>query len=814
MATTHTVVWGDTLSEIAVRYGTTVAKLVELNDITDPDFIVVGQVIKLTGTPTTSVNNTSAPQLKVFGRQIGTDQNLYATWTWSKEHTKHYRVMWYYDTGNGVWFVGNDSTTEYKQSLYTVPLNALRVKFKVKAISETKTVNNKETSYWTSGWSSEKIVDMTTSTPEAPPAPTVTIDKYKLTAEVNNLHEKIIRVQFQVVKDNTTIFNSGTANATTNYASFSSTIDAGHEYKVRCRAYRGFQASEWSPYSENKSTIPAAPSSITTCKANSESSVYLEWEAIATAETYDVEYTTKKEYFDGSNQTTTQSDIEFTHYELTGLETGEEYFFRVRAVNDSGTSGWSDIASVSIGKKPGAPTTWSSTTTATVGEPLNLYWVHNSEDGSSQTYAELELTVGDGKPFTTTIKNSVDDELKDKTSVYPIDTTKYAEGTKILWRVRTAGVTHETLGYGEWSIQRTIDIYAPPTLEFAMTDLNGEMIETLTSFPFKISGLAGPNTQRPVGYHLTVNANEPYETVDRIGNVKMVRQGEQIYSKYFDISDPLEVELSAGDIDLENNIHYTITCIASMNSGLTVESSLEFTVAWEDLEYEPNAEIAIDEETFAAYIRPYYEGRNKDVLLSVYRREFDGTFTEIATGIENKNTFVTDPHPPLDYARYRIVAIDKATGAVSYCDIAGYPIGETAAIIQWNEEWSYFDTTSEDELEEPAWSGSMLKLPYNIDVSDKRNPDVALVEYIGRAHPITYYGTQLGETSTWSMSIPKDDVETLYALRRLSVWQGDVYVREPSGSGYWANITVSFSQKHREVTIPITLEIVRVEGGI
>lgn len=814
MATTHTVVWGDTLSEIAVRYGTTVAKLVELNDITDPDFIVVGQVIKLTGTPTTSVNNTSTPQLKVFGRQIGTDQTLYATWTWSKEHTKHYHVMWYYDTGNGVWFVGNDSTTEYKQSLYTVPLNALRVKFKVKAVSETKTVNNKETSYWTSGWSSEKVVDMTTSTPEAPPAPTVTIDKYKLTAEVNNLHEKVIRVQFQVVKDNTTIFNSGTANATTNYASFSCTIDAGHEYKVRCRAYRGFQASEWSPYSENKSTIPAAPSSITTCKANSESSVYLEWEAIATAETYDVEYTSKKEYFDGSNQTTTQSGVEFTHYELTGLETGEEYFFRVRAVNDSGTSGWSDIASVSIGKKPGAPTTWSSTTTATVGEPLNLYWVHNSEDGSSQTYAELELTVGDGKPFTTTIKNSVDDELKDKTSVYPIDTTKYAEGTKILWRVRTAGVTHETLGYGEWSIQRTIDIYAPPTLEFAMTDLNGEMIETLTSFPFKISGLAGPNTQRPVGYHLTVNANEPYETVDRIGNVKMVRQGEQIYSKYFDISDPLEVELSAGDIDLENNIHYTITCIASMNSGLTVESSLEFTVAWEDLEYEPNAEIAIDEETFAAYIRPYYEGRNKDVLLSVYRREFDGTFTEIATGIENKNTFVTDPHPPLDYARYRIVAIDKATGAVSYCDIAGYPIGETAAIIQWNEEWSYFDTTSEDELEEPAWSGSMLKLPYNIDVSDKRNPDVALVEYIGRAHPITYYGTQLGETSTWSMSIPKDDVETLYALRRLSVWQGDVYVREPSGSGYWANITVSFSQKHREVTIPITLEIVRVEGGI
>ena len=41
---------------------------------------------------------------------------------------------------------------------------------------------------------------------------------------------------------------------------------------------------------------------------------------------------------------------------------------------------------------------------------------------------------------------------------------------------------------------------------------------------------------------------------------------------------------------------------------------------------------------------------------------------------------------------------------------------------------------------------------------------------------------------------------------------GDVYVRQPSGSGYWASIKVSFSQTHCEVTIPVTLDITRVEG--
>lgn len=817
MATTYTVKEGDTLSEIAAQYDTTVAKLVELNNIADPDFIVIGQIIKLTGTATAEkTNTTSRVEIKTFGRQSNTERTIYVAWTWSKEHTENYQVMWYYDTGDSVWFVGNDGSEKYKQSVYTAPTNANRVKVKIKPVSKKHKVNGKETSYWTGAWSTEKIFSFYEQNPEIPPVPTVTIDKYKLTAEVDNLDEslaqtKAARVQFQIVKNNKTVFKLGTANVQTAHASYSCTIDAGAEYKVRCRACRGTHISGWSDYSDNIETIPAAVSSITTCKATSETSVHIEWSTVTTAKTYDIEYTTKKIYFEGSNSTTIKTGIESTSYEMTGLETGEEYFFRVRAVNEKGESTWSEIKSVIIGKKPEAPTTWSSTTTVTTGEPLTLYWVHNAEDGSSQTYAELELVV-DGVSQTHTIKNSTEEDEKDKTSSYAIDTTSFIEGTTIQWRVRTAGVTKT---YGDWSIQRTIDVYAPPTLELTMTDGNASDIEVLTSFPFYVTGLAGPNTQVPIGYHVSIMANEPYETVDHIGNPKTISQGELVYSKYFDTSDPLVLELSANHVDLENNIPYTIMCVVSMNSGLTAESSLEFTVSWADIEYEPNAEISVDEDTLVANIRPYCEDTLEGITLSVYRREFDGSFTEIASGISNKSyTFVTDPHPSLDYARYRIVAIVGNTGAVSYYDVPGYPIGEKAAIIQWNEEWTSFDTSNEDVLEQPVWSGSMLKLPYNIDVSDKRNVDVALVEYIGRSHPVSYYGTHLGESASWSMSIPKDDKETLYALRRLSIWKGDVYVREPSGSGYWANVSVSFSQKHREVTIPVTLEITRVEGGM
>jgi LysM repeat protein len=827
MANTYTVKKGDTLSEIAAKfkseYGysntyTYLSKLVEINDILDPDRIVVGQTIQLSGsasTPTT--NTTSRATIKMFGLQSNTDRTVYVSWAWDKSNTKEYKVIWYYATGDGLWFVGNDGTESHKQSVYSAPSNATRVKVKVKPISTTHTVNKKEVEYWTAGWSTEKIYDFKDNPPTKPSTPVVTIEKYNLTAELNNLGSDMnaTEIEFQVVKNDKSVFRSGKVKITKSSASYSCKVGAGAEYKVRCRSVDGKRTSDWSDYSDNTGTMPSAVDNFKTCKATSATSVFLEWKAVKNATTYDIEYTTKKSYFNGSDQTTTISSIETAKYEKTGLTAGTEYFFRVRAVNDKGSSAWSVIKSVVIGKAPSAPTTWSSTTTAIAGDPLILYWVHNGEDESSQTNAILEIYTN-GVKRSYTIKNTTDEDLKDKTSSYSVSTAGYNEGVKMEWRVKTAGVTLE---YGDWSILRTVDIYAPPTLELSITDYENEGMYTLTSFPFYVSATAGPNTQNPIGYHLSIIANSGYETVDEVGNATIVTAGDEVYSKYFDITTDLVVELSASNLSLENNIDYTVICSVTMDSGLTAEARSQFTVGWTENEYEPNAEIFFDEESLTTSIQPFckdvYGRFIENVVLSVYRREFDGKFTELATDLINTNgTFITDPHPALDYARYRIIAKTTDTGTISYYDMPGYPINEKSVIIQWDEDWSEFETSEESELEQQPWAGSMLKLPYNIDVSDSYRPDVELVEYIGREHPVSYYGTQRGVSATWNVAIAKSDIDTLYALRRLSTWMGDVYVREPSGSGYWANITVSFSQKHTELTIPVTLSITRVEGGM
>lgn len=888
---THTVKKNETLSGIAAKYNTTVKNLVKLNDIDNPNLIYVGQVLIISGASSTTKKKSTTSSNKAtvdkFGLQSTSSATLFATWKWSKKDTENYQVIWYYWTDKAkVWFEGSNSTVDIKQSTYGIPAGATKVKFKVKPIAKKKKKNGKETAAWTAQWSKEHTYNVSKLPPTVPDTPEVTIVNNVLTATVKDVTSDTTHIKFEVVKNGNTKCHTSSnlpvdksRSATLVY-----NVSPGNRYNVCCRAYRSSDkeySPAWSGYSDDKYSSPVAPSGFTKYYAYDETSVSLAWTNVKTDVTYDIEYTTDQTLFDKAK---VDSETGITKDRnpciISGLASGQVYFFRIRSVSKEDTnqvSSWSKPVSVRVGSLPEPPTTWSSTTTAVVGETVNLYWLHNCEDGSKETSAQLLLTIDDVEQPIITIVNESGEDDEVGASVYPLDTSVYREGATIEWKVRTAGITLEYNKDG-WSIQRTITVHEQPELSITVQNGNEEMIDTVESFPIYIYGNVDARTQKPIGYHVTITSKETYETVDNIGNNKTVSAGDEVFSEYIDTSDDLYIELSAKNIDLENNVTYEVSCIVSMNSGLTDSANLEFNVSWTDEMYEPNAEILINSDTLVASIRPFlaytrfvyyqvtnssgsyvntlieidalegtsvdeaftaegdivYSGidstgatvlfcmiesteeyRPEGVTLSVYRREYDGSFVELATDIDNiNNIFVPDPHPALDYARYRIVATDTATGAISFYDVPGKEILEKSVVIQWDEDWIEFDTDSEDILEDPEWSGNMLKLPYNIDVSDKYNPDVSLVEYIGREHPVSYYGTQRGESASWNVEIDKKDVDTLYMLRRLAIWMGDVYVREPSGSGYWANIKVSFGQTHCELTIPVSFEITRVEGGI
>jgi hypothetical protein len=790
--------------------------------------------------------------------QTGSGNTVFATWKFSKSHLDYYRVYWYYSTGDGIWFNAGSNDIKIKQSTYTVPANATKVKVSVKPVSTKRKVKGKMKSYWTGTYKSATW-NVSQSQPDTPSAPQVSIDKYRITAYLDVKDDAVNdRVEFYVVRTQT----SGETSTTTKYtgtsgghalisahrATYIFEIEPGGIYRVRCRVHNRntsgtvIATSAWSPYSSDIKTIPGPVENVH-CRANSKTIAFVGWDAVEEADSYEVEYTDHKEYFNSNPNGVRKATSETAHAEIPGLESGRRWYFRVRAVNAQGSSGWrpvwDEIVSVVLGTKPQPPTTWMLSSVLSLGDTANVYWTHNTEDGSKQTDAIIELTTERGTDYIyyvdamnelgLSIPTTEEDEAE-KTYSFPIDTVKYGfqDSDEVKWRIKTKGIDDD---WSDWSIERSFKVYETAYLHVILG--NDEEIsdnETLTSFPYNIRLSSGPSSQTPITYHISILAKESYETEDYMGQSIYVTEGSELYSQLIVSSDRIHnIELLPSMLTLEDGREYTVKATVSMNSGLVAESSADFNTEFEDYDFEPDAVIDVDQVSLSATIMPRcYNTIDEDidepteptlaenVLLSVYRREYDGRFTEIERDIPNDGiTNVLDPHPALDFARYRIVAQSSITGTVVYEDYPGEPIGEPSIVIQWDEQWINFDRSEEnpDALEDPTWIGNMVKLPYNVKVSEKKSNDVSLIKYAGRSNPVGYYGTHKNENGNWSTVIPTTDTETLYLLRQLANWPGDVYVREPSGVGYWANIIVDISIEFKELTIPVSFTVTRVEGG-
>ena len=82
--TTYTVQSGDTLSDIASKYGTTYQRLAEYNDISNPNIIKIGQIIKIPSTNTTNsieyYTIKSGDTLSAIASKYGTTVNQLVSW--------------------------------------------------------------------------------------------------------------------------------------------------------------------------------------------------------------------------------------------------------------------------------------------------------------------------------------------------------------------------------------------------------------------------------------------------------------------------------------------------------------------------------------------------------------------------------------------------------------------------------------------------------------------------------------------------------------------------------------------------------------
>ena len=934
----HTVVWGDTVYALANKYGVSQTDIGMWNDLRDINFIVVGQKLYMYDPQKSAAKSTSAkPIIKCFGQLVDDDATktkLYIEWTWrDNKLTEKYQVLWQEDAavsenGDDVirkWLISEVGEADEKQgtveeeekngtkyATFEVPeKNAAgwprHIRCSVTPIPRTYTKNGKEYTHFTRGKTSDYVTYTIADAPPAAPSGLkveLAPNGSTINMSLDNLDSEVTKVIFEITKDDKTVVATKKVKVTTSHAAYawSGTV-AGSLYKVRCKAIADdVESQEWSEYSTNVRVVPSVSDGFDMVYAVDKDAVRLEWVSVPSATKYSIQYKADDKEFDNTTNEPQKIDIDVddlaggeTYWVIEDLEIGHTYHFRMRASNDGGDGGWSSIYSIPLGTKPEAPTVWSSASSVFTDDPLVLYWAQNTADGARMSAAQIETKINGGSFVSKTFTYTIDEDEEEPNGSYEVDTTNSAfdDGGTLTWRVRTKGLELEDGSYSDWSEWQTVEVYATPEVSLELTDGDGGSINRVSSFPITVSWSVGATTNsNPIGYHISIVAKTGYSSVDEVGNEIWVSEGESIYSKNI-ASDELtgELPLNAYDVNLAPDTTYALTCTYTFSSGLSLDSTLDFDVAWSDETYKPDAEVVVDYATLTASIRPYCENviekkfiaidngdgtysksdwpvevlwgyayvrdpdsggfvtaettdgdtvwtgwtdeaggaENEvtyyvveeaelipDVTLSVYRRELDGTFTEIATGVDHASyRYVTDPHPSLDYARYRIIAMSETTGAIGFTDIVPQPVGIKSAVIQWDESWRDVDDPYDHaaQFAQPLWDGSMVQLPYNLDVSDQTSPDTALVKYIGRKHPVLYHGTQVGSTSSWSAVIQKSDKDTLSALRRLQLWASDVYVREPSGTGYHATVTVSFNQNHKEVTIPVTISITRVEGG-
>lgn len=789
---------------------------------------------------------------------ISTDGFQTATAEWNeltgtrRTQTDKYHVQWFYNVGTG-WFNGDTQDIEKnpggprQQTTYSIPSGAKGVIVWVTPTALTyKGDNDQEQPHYIGEKVTAKI-ESATSKPEKIENLTGEIkgNRIKATAIIDNAAAKgITYVRFQYVKGTTQIAVMD-CKVVNNVATASYSVDPGGNYQVRAKAviYSGttpIYSADWSDpvpgVGEFFHSAPIAPTGFTLCAPVSKTSIRIIWPGNTNNYNYEVQYTEDSKYFDVSDQVQSITISEgSTERLITGLSEGKEYFFRVRAVDKDQSdqhSAWSAVSSTKLGEKPGIPTTWSSTSTLSIGEdePLILYWVHNTVDGSKMTHGYVTC-IYNGDEYTGSVDGIGQSEEPEKTyfiKVYqdgqvppgitePYIAIPYSDGGAISWFVRTEGIIEGKLS--DPSITREVRTYSKPNILLSIVDVESEDAK-ITSYPFRIKMESDVDGQMPITYNLSIVSNSMYETYDYTGKSTIITPGTVIFNKNYDYNtDELIVEMTPDMIDLVSGGDFVIFATVAFDSGLTAESQLAFTTEFVADEYYVDAEISTDNNDAIAYIRPYaayYEETDEEpkAYLAVFRRNADGTLIEIDSGLDNEDhTTIIDPHPTLNYVRYRVIATDKATGIMTVYDTVPIKVGEKAIIIQWDEQWEAFNPERTDEMMVQPYSGSMVRLPYNVDVSESVDLQIEFVDYIGREHPVSYYGTHVGEKSNWSTVIPKYDTDTLYQLRRLSKWMGDVYVREPSGLGYWASIKLDFSQTHLDVTIPIKIDITRVEGG-
>jgi len=181
-------------------------------------------------------------------------------------------------------------------------------------------------------------------------------------------------------------------------------------------------------------TLPAAPSGLT-ATATGTTSIGLSWTDNSTNET---SFILQRSLASGSGYTSVATlPANTVSYSNTGLNSSTTYFYRIQAVNSSGSSGWSNVANATTNTPVTLPAAPSNLTAAAAGcNSISLNWTDNSNNENSFEIVRSMTVNGVYTPIATVPAN-----------IRTYTNTGLTRGKRYYYKVRAIN----TAGSSAWS---------------------------------------------------------------------------------------------------------------------------------------------------------------------------------------------------------------------------------------------------------------------------------------------------------------------------------------------------------------------------
>lgn len=474
-------------------------------------------------------------------------------------------------------------------------------------------------------------------------------------------------------------------------------------------------------------------------------------------------------------------------WNISGLETGKTWYFRLRFYMEDGNSTeyspWTVIKSLDLTSAPETPDLVLSSDAILVGETFDASWIYVSTDGTRQNYAEVrEVTVSNGS--ITSYGKIIGKTTTSQRITFNTKTLKWTAGQTKYLALKVVSRSGRT---SEWSQYETIQIVEPVTCEITEASIVSESTEVrsymaLKDMPMTVTVAGAGNTkvtsvviERADSYHIDRPDEGEYEGYE----------GEAVYvhSQTGDSQITINNEDLIGRLD--DGAPYRIVATVSDQYGQKATATQDFEVHWTHQALVPLATASVDEENYVAMITPVApDGATETDRCDIYRLSADKPEL-IYPDAEFGETYV-DPYPAFnEHSGHRVV----------------FKTANNDYITAENQlAWFDLDEDENDYLETKNgiidFDGDQIEFQYNLDVSHSWSKDFTETQYLGGSVQGDWNPAISRSGTIGSVAIRLTDGELLEKVRRLASYPGICKVRTPDGTCISATVQVSESWKH------------------